>query len=108
MNTVVCQELQKFNKLLTKIRGTLQDLQKAVKGLVVMSADLEEVSRSMFENKLPGLWAKVSYPSLKPLSSYVANLLERVDFFQTWVDEGPPIIFQMPHFFFVQAFISFP
>jgi dynein heavy chain len=105
-NTVVCQELQRFNKLLSKVRGSLQDLQKALKGLVVMNADLEGLSKAMMNNQLPDLWAKVSYPSLKPLSSYIAELLERLSFFQSWVDDGPPVIFQMPHFFFVQAFMT--
>ena len=105
-NTVVCQELQRFNKLLSRVRSSLQELQKAVKGLVVMSADLEAMSKSMLNNQLPAMWAKVSYPSLKPLSSYVAELLERLSFFQSWVDNGPPAVFQMPHFFFVQAFMT--
>ena len=105
-NTVICQELQKFNKLLTRIKGSLTDLQKAVKGLVVMSADLEGLSKAMLTNKLPVLWSKVSYPSLKPLSSYIAELLERLAFFQSWLDDAPPTIFQMPHFFFVQAFMT--
>jgi len=106
MNTVVAQELQRFNKLLNRIRSSLQDLQKAVKGLVVMSADLEGVSKAMFDNKLPAMWEKVSYPSLKPLSSYVAELLDRLSFFQSWVDNGPPLVFLMPSFFFVQAFMT--
>jgi len=105
-NTVICQELLKFNKLLTRIRGSLQDLQKAVKGLVVMSADLEGLSKAMLNNQLPDMWKKVSYPSLKPLSSYVAELLEKCAFFLSWLDNGPPTIFQMPHFFFVQAFMT--
>ena len=105
-NTVVCQELQRFNKLLTKVRSSLQDLQKAVKGLVVMDASLESLSRAMLNNQLPDLWAKVSYPSLKPLASYIAELLERLSFFQSWIDDKPPTIFQMPHFFFVQAFMT--
>ena len=102
----MCQELQRFNKLLTKVRSSLQDLQKAVKGLVVMDASLESLSRAMLNNQLPDLWAKVSYPSLKPLASYIAELLERLSFFQSWIDDKPPVIFQMPHFFFVQAFMT--
>ena len=105
-NTVICQELQKFNKLLTRIKGSLQELQRAVKGLVVMSADLEGLSKAMLINKLPAMWSKVSYPSLKPLSSYIAELLERLAFFQSWLDNGPPTVFMMPHFFFVQAFMT--
>jgi len=106
LNTVVCQELGRFNKLLSRIRGSLQELQKAVKGLVVMSADLDDIMKAMFDNKLPGGWAKVSYPSLRPLSSYVADLLDRLHFFATWVEEGPPDCFTMPFFFFVQAFMT--
>merc|ERR1711998_724429 len=105
-NTVVCQELQRFNKLLSKVRSSLQELQKAVKGLVVMSADLDAVMMAMFDNKLPAAWAKVSYPSLKPLASYVIDLLERLEFFQSWVDNGPANIFIMPYFFFAQAFMT--
>ena len=105
-NTVVCQELERFNKLLTRVRGSLQDLQKALKGLVVMNADLEALTKAMMNNQLPPLWEKVSYPSLKPLASYIAELLERLAFFQSWVDDAPPTIFQMPHFFFVQAFMT--
>eukprot|EP00966_Prymnesium_polylepis_P149706 3458318-Prymnesium_polylepis.1 len=106
MNTVVCQELQRFNKLLSRVRGSLQDLQKAVKGIMEMSADLEGVANAILINKLPALWEKVSYPSLKPLSSYVAELLERLVFFQSWVDDGPPPCFMMPYFFFLQAFMT--
>merc|ERR1712039_173186 len=68
--------------------------------------DLEGVSKAMFDNKLPAMWEKVSYPSLKPLSSYIAELLERLAFFQSWVDNGPPLVFLMPSFFFVQAFMT--
>merc|ERR1711988_1814558 len=75
-------------------------------GLVVMNADLESLAKAMMNNQLPELWSKGSYPSLKPLASYIAELLERLAFFQSWVDDGPPTIFQMPHFFFVQAFMT--
>ena len=50
---------------------------------VVMSADLESIASAMFVNQVPESWAKVSYPSLKPLSAYVTELLERLEFFST-------------------------
>lgn len=43
MNTVLCQELGRVNVLLRAVRGSLQELQKAVRGLVLLSAGLEKV-----------------------------------------------------------------
>jgi dynein heavy chain len=50
MNTVLQQELIRFNKLLRTVRSSLIDLEKAIDGLVVMSADLEMVFNKVFDN----------------------------------------------------------
>ena len=106
MNTVLTQELGRFNALLALIRRTLVDLQKALRGELVMSTELEKLGASMANGWVPDLWANIAYESLKPLGSWVLDLLKRLEMLSTWVDLGPPPTYWISGFFFTQAFLT--
>ncbi|KAJ8302289.1 hypothetical protein KUTeg_021276 [Tegillarca granosa] len=51
MNTVLVQELIRFNRLIQVVRQSLQDIKKAITGLILMSSELEDVFDSMMVGK---------------------------------------------------------
>jgi dynein heavy chain, axonemal len=106
MSTVLSHELVKYNKLLSKIRQTLSDMQKALQGLTVLSADLDSMYSSFLADQVPQLWTAVSYASLKPLGSWYRDLLARVHFIRTWVQHGEPAAFWVGGFFNPSAFMT--
>jgi dynein heavy chain len=63
----------------------------------VLPADLPQV---------PASWEAAAYPSLKPLSSWVADLHKRLAFIDEWAAGGPPAVVWLPGLFFPQAFLT--
>ncbi|XP_014211752.1 dynein heavy chain 12, axonemal [Copidosoma floridanum] len=107
MNTVLIQEMERYNVLLKEVRGSLAMLERAVRGMIVMTPDLETMSAYILSGKIPPSWRRASaYPSLKPLASFVNDFLDRLAFFQKWMDQGKPPTFWISGFSFVHAFLT--
>ena len=106
LNIVLQQEVERFNKLLRVIHNSLRDLENAVSGLVVMSQSLEKMYQSFLIAQVPSLWSDAAYPSLKPLGSWVTDLIARVTFLKRWIANGAPTSFLLPGFFFPQGFLT--
>ena len=106
MNTVVTMEVVKFNRLLSTMKSSLAEVQRALVGITVMSPALEAMGNSVVNGLVPAMWAKVAYPSLKPLASWVTDLLERLEFFADWIKNGSPSIYWISGFFFTPSFLT--
>ena len=59
LGTFLLIEMGKFNKLLKKMNVTLVEVQRAIKGTVVMSADLDAMSQVSIIPKIPNCCNRV-------------------------------------------------
>ena len=71
-----------------------------------MSAELEKVFNAFAIGQVPAAWMGKSFPSLKPLASYVKDLLARLALFEGWYQGGQPSIFWISGFFFTPSFTT--
>ncbi|XP_043065698.2 dynein axonemal heavy chain 6 [Drosophila bipectinata] len=106
LTIVLVQEIDRFNISLGIIHDSLANLSKAIKGLVVMSEELENVFKALLANLVPASWAKRSFLSIKPLPSYIADFQRRIDFIQQWAENGAPRSYWISGFFFPQSFLT--
>lgn len=106
LNVVLLQEIQRYNALLRVMKANFIDLRRGIQGLVVMSADLEEILTCLYNGHVPPMWKK-TYPSQKPLAAWMRDLVERIDFFRQWAITGrQPLIYWMSAFTFPTGFLT--
>jgi dynein heavy chain len=57
LNVVLVQELQRYNILLAVIEVHLVQLAQGIKGLVLISPEVEAILNSLNDNKIPKAWS---------------------------------------------------
>lgn len=75
-------------------------------GLIVITPELESISYAIGYQRIPKEWIKFSYPSLKPIGSYIQGFVDRLSWLQHWYETSKPTTFWLPGFFFTQAFLT--
>jgi dynein heavy chain len=106
LGVFLSQELIRFNGLIEVMVATLHELQRAIKGEVVMSGELEIMYNCFVFQKVPPAWEEAGYPCLKPLPSWVEDFLARINFMRQWLMEGPRMCYWLSGFFFPQGFMT--
>ncbi|RYG52936.1 hypothetical protein EON66_09295, partial [archaeon] len=106
LGTVLSHEMARFNKLLDAMTSSLADLQRAIRGEVLLSEELDRMYTSMLNNAVPANWEAAAYPSLRPLASWVKDVHARFAFMRTWLRNGQPRAFWLSGFFFPQGFLT--
>lgn len=103
---ILKREVKRFNGLLELIRNSLSDLKRAMNGLAIADKHFNETFMEIAHNKVPTTWLKRSYSTIKPLASYIDDLLKRIEFFQGWSRLGVPNAFWFSAFYFPQTLIT--
>jgi dynein heavy chain len=105
LHVVLFQEIERYNMLLVRAQKSCAELIKGIQGLVVMSADLDLIFEALLNGKVPPLWLK-TYPSLKPLGSWMRDLLLRIDQLARWVEDTYPTVYWLSGFTYPTCFLT--
>jgi len=68
------QEMEKFNKLMSKMIDSLKGLKDAILGIALMSTELDSMLSAFMINVVPPNWTSLSFLSMKPMSSWYEDL----------------------------------
>jgi hypothetical protein len=73
--------------LLVAIRRSLAELDLALKGTLTMSEGMEQLMLALARDAVPLCWSALAYPSLRPLGSWVTNLIARAGQLADWTSD---------------------
>ncbi|KAM9822155.1 dynein axonemal heavy chain 10-like isoform 2-T2 [Syngnathus typhle] len=89
-SVVLLQELERFNKLVVRMKRSLAELQRALAGEVGMSSELDEVARGLFNGQIPAIWKKLTPDTLKSLGNWMIHFKRRFEQYKSWADTAEP------------------
>jgi len=104
---VFLQEVDRMSKLLYELRRSLVELDMGLRGDLSMSEAMETLMDSLYDDKVPARWAALSWPSLRPLGSWLQNMLDRHKQLLDWTaDMNTPKVTWISGLFNPQAFLT--
>ncbi|CAG9862849.1 unnamed protein product [Phyllotreta striolata] len=106
LDVVLLQEIQRYNVLLTDMQEGIEELQKAILGIAIMTNELEEIFDSIFDARVPPTWLK-AYSSLKSLGNWTRDLIARIHYFSDWATTRTlPLFFWLASYTFPTGFLT--
>lgn len=84
---------------------SINDLEQGINGFKVITDVLEKMMKDLSDNKVPLAWSE-SYFSLKPLGSWITDLVARYKFFHDWYSTGQPSVFWISAFTYPTGFTT--
>ena len=104
---VAIQESERMNILLTEMKRSLAELDLGLKGDLTMTAPMESLMHALADDGVPAGWTRLAYHSLRPLGSWLGNMLQRVSQLIDWTaDLGVPRVVWISGLFNPQSFLT--
>jgi dynein heavy chain len=105
LNIFLRQEIDRMQNVIATVRVTLAQMQLAIDGTIIMSAQLQNAFDNMYDARVPAHWAQISWLSTT-LGFWYTELLDRHAQFYSWCFDGRPKAFWMTGFFNAQGFTT--
>ena len=71
-----------------------------------MTQELGDMFTALQNNQVSALFEKAGYTSLRPLTSWFADLSLRVEFFCDWVERGAPVAYWISAYYSPYGFLA--
>jgi dynein heavy chain, axonemal len=111
LNIFLYQEVQRLQNAIVKVRTTLVVVMQAIRGEVVVTADILDSINAIFDARVPRIWlyspAGDELSWLAPnLGIWFGGLIQRDLQYRNWLASGRPHSFWMAGFFNPQGFLT--
>jgi dynein heavy chain len=105
---VFLQECEYMNVLVGEMIRSLSELQLGFKGELTMSPAMEALAQCLYQEQIPGKWAKYGFASTRPLMSWLMNLKDRCEQLNEWVADplNIPKVVDISKLFNPQSFLT--
>jgi dynein heavy chain len=105
LTIVLYQEIDRYNQLLRLIHSSIVDLQRATRGDILRSPEMDAMFESVFQNRVPTQWQS-AYPSTKALGAWTRDLANRILQLRKWGEDAPPKVFWLSGFCHPMSFLT--
>jgi len=102
------QECERMNVLSAEMARSLRELMQGIDGELQMNERMEALQRSLELGRVPTTWAKLAYPSLRSLGSWIDNLGSRGKQLSDWTEDPKdvPLVTHINYLFNPQSFLT--
>jgi dynein heavy chain len=105
---VILQECERMNGLVGEVVRSLAELDLGFKGDLTVSDAMEELANALYLDRVPKRWEQLAYPSLRSLSAWITDLVNRISQLNDWVASPveTPVVTWLPGLFNPPSFLT--